>query len=179
MKNYILTGAPGSGKTVLIRYLESNGYNVIDEAATDIIHLAQANGNAAPWTQPDFIEKVVQLQIQRRQNASGKTSRYRFFDRSPLCTLALARYLGFAPPQILLDAIDSEKKDTYYESNVFFIGNLGYTVKTDVRTLTFEEALRFEKIHEETYLEHGARLIKIPGQAVEERAKMIIQFLSQ
>lgn len=41
MTRYILTGAPGSGKTTLIRWLEYLGYAVVNEAATDIIFLKQ------------------------------------------------------------------------------------------------------------------------------------------
>jgi predicted ATPase len=35
MKRCILTGAPGAGKTALVRLLERNGYAVVEEAATD------------------------------------------------------------------------------------------------------------------------------------------------
>src|SRR5665213_3132380 len=35
MKRYILTGAPGAGKTAILRQLERDGYGVIEEAATD------------------------------------------------------------------------------------------------------------------------------------------------
>jgi predicted ATPase len=39
MKRYILTGAPGAGKTAILRALERNGRVVIEEAATDVIAL--------------------------------------------------------------------------------------------------------------------------------------------
>ena len=42
MKRYILTGAPGSGKTAILRQLEREGFGVVDEAATDVIALEQA-----------------------------------------------------------------------------------------------------------------------------------------
>jgi predicted ATPase len=54
MKKYIVTGAPGAGKTVTIRQLEMDGFSVVEEAATDIIALWQANGISEPWTRPDF-----------------------------------------------------------------------------------------------------------------------------
>lgn len=46
MKRFVLTGAPGSGKTVIIRQLELEGFSVVEEAATDVIALAQARGIA-------------------------------------------------------------------------------------------------------------------------------------
>jgi len=45
MKRYILTGAPGSGKTSIILALQSRGYDVVEEAATAVIAAEQAQGN--------------------------------------------------------------------------------------------------------------------------------------
>jgi predicted ATPase len=39
MKRYILTGAPGAGKTAIIRQLELDRFSVVEEAATDVIAL--------------------------------------------------------------------------------------------------------------------------------------------
>ena len=49
MKRYILTGTPGSGKTTLLHALKHNGYEVIEEAATDVIALAHSKGILEPW----------------------------------------------------------------------------------------------------------------------------------
>jgi predicted ATPase len=56
MKRFILTGAPGSGKTAIIRQLELDGFSVVEEAAADIIALAQAQGIAEPWKHASFID---------------------------------------------------------------------------------------------------------------------------
>ena len=50
MKRFILTGAPGAGKTAILRLLELEGFGVVEEAATDVIALWQAQGIAQPWT---------------------------------------------------------------------------------------------------------------------------------
>lgn len=55
MPAYILTGAPGSGKTAVLRLLETLGYPVVEEAATDVIALANALGCEEPWCDPGFI----------------------------------------------------------------------------------------------------------------------------
>ena len=49
MPAYILTGAPGAGKTAVLRLLETMGYVVVEEAATDIIALDNALGCEEPW----------------------------------------------------------------------------------------------------------------------------------
>lgn len=62
MKRYILTGAPGSGKTAIIQTLALKDYPVVGEAATDIIAIEQAQDNKKPWKQPSFIDNIVVLQ---------------------------------------------------------------------------------------------------------------------
>ncbi len=92
MTRYILTGAPGAGKTALLRLLERRGYAVVEEAATDVIALEQARGREEPWTDPGFIDLIIALQKQRQTGVGSG-----FFDRSPVCTLALSAFLAFRP----------------------------------------------------------------------------------
>src|SRR5437773_6777237 len=93
MRRFILTGAPGSGKTAIIRQLELDGFRVVEEAATDIITLWQAWGVAEPWTHPTFIDAIAALQRQRQVRASRETGEVQLHDRSAICTAALAVYL--------------------------------------------------------------------------------------
>ena len=75
MPAYILTGAPGSGKTAILRMLETLGYLVVEEAATDVIALEDALGRDEPWAEPGFIDKIVALQRQRRERALARPDR--------------------------------------------------------------------------------------------------------
>ena len=77
MPAYILTGAPGSGKTAILRMLETLGYLVVEEAATDVIALENALGRDEPWAEPGFIDKIVALQRQRRERALADRARDR------------------------------------------------------------------------------------------------------
>lgn len=103
MKRYILTGTPGSGKTSILHELKRQGYSVVEEAATDVIALEHKHGNPEPWMQPDFIDKIIQLQKQRQIEASTPPDKLQWHDRSPICTLALSRYLGYPPSASLLE----------------------------------------------------------------------------
>lgn len=89
MPSYVLTGAPGSGKTAILRLLEVGGYKVVEEAATDVIALGHALGRDEPWQDRDFIDKVITLQRQRQDCVRAAPGATVFFDRSPICTLAL------------------------------------------------------------------------------------------
>src|ERR1051326_3244183 len=59
MRRFIITGAPGAGKTAIIRQLELDGFGVVEEAATGIIAAAQAQGNVQPWTHPRLLTQSL------------------------------------------------------------------------------------------------------------------------
>ena len=94
MKRYILTGTPGSGKTSILHELKRQGFAVVEEAATDVNAREHLLGNPEPWTQPDFVDSIVLLQKQRQLEASTSPYELQWYDRSPICTLALIRHLG-------------------------------------------------------------------------------------
>ena len=176
MKRYILTGTPGSGKTSILHELKRQGYSVVEEAATDVIAREQGLGNPEPWLQPDFIDIIVHLQKQRQFEASTLPDELQWYDRSPICTLALSRYLGYAASPSLLEEIERIEREAIYQRRVFYIEHLGFCQPTEARKITFEEALIFEKIHEETYASLGYDLLKIPPGALSQRVHRIIKW---
>ncbi|MGH1553294.1 AAA family ATPase [Streptomyces sp. L7] len=104
VKRYILTGAPGAGKTTILRRLKADGFDVVDEAATAVIAREQAEGDAEPWTRQAFVEKVVGLQRRRQLRSATRDVTHQIYDRSPICTQALTAYLGRPAPAALLAA---------------------------------------------------------------------------
>lgn len=173
MRRYILTGAPGSGKTALLRRLEIAGYAVVEEAATDVIALHQALGIPEPWRDPAFIEHVVRLQRWRQLSAGTDADGVTFFDRSPICTLALSRHLGVPAPIGLRTEIDRIRVAGIYEPTVFFVRNQGFVRPTAARRISFEDSLVFEQAHEEAYRELGFTIIEVPPGPLEVRASII------
>lgn len=168
MRRFIITGAPGAGKTAIIRQLELDGFSVVEEAATDVIAAAQAHGTLEPWTHPSFIDAVASLQKDRQIRASYQPDEVQFHDRCAVCTAALAVYLGHPYTPFLAGELERIKKDAIYQNRVFFIRNLGFITPTEARRISFEESVRFEKIHEETYRNLGFELFSIePGSLVE------------
>jgi predicted ATPase len=173
MKRFILTGTPGAGKTALLCQLELDGFGVVEEAATDVIALWHARGVAEAWRQPGFLEAIVELQRLRRIRASRLPDAVQFHDRSPVCTAALAEYLGLAMPDVVAEELRLVKEDSLFENPVFFIRNLGFITHTDARRITWDEALRFECIHEEWYRRSGFELTVVEAGTVEERTAVI------
>jgi predicted ATPase len=173
MRRFVITGAPGAGKTAVVRQLELDGFGVVEEAATDVIAAAQAQGTAEPWTQPAFIDAVARLQRDRQLRASHQPEALQFHDRSVVCTAALAVYLGYPVSSFLAGELDRIRRDAIYENRVFFIRNLGFVTPTEARRISFEETVRFERIHEETYRDLGFELIPIEPASVAERVRLI------
>jgi predicted ATPase len=171
MKKFVLTGAPGAGKTAILRQLELDGFSVVEEAATDVIALQQAQAIAEPWTHPSFIDAVADLQRQRQVRASGEPGEVQFHDRSPICTAALANYLGHPISDGLSRELERIKTEAIFQKRVFFIRNLGFITPTEARRISFEETLHFERIHEETYRKYGFEIVSVePGSLLERTA---------
>jgi predicted ATPase len=176
MPAYILTGAPGAGKTTIIDILRARGHAAVPEAATDVIAASHAQGDDRPWERPDFTHRIALLQRERRLAAPPGLV---FHDRSVICTLALARFLGHAVPPALQQEVDTIRRAEPFAQRVFFIANLGFVAPTEARRISFEDSLRFEAVHRETYAELGFELYEIAKESPESRAQAIIDVTSR
>lgn len=173
MRRFIVTGAPGAGKTAIIRQLELDGFGVVEEAATDVIAAAQAQGTAEPWRRPSFIDAIAHLQRDRQIRASCLPDEIQFHDRCAVCTAALAIHLGFPFSPFLSSELERIRNEAVYQTRVFFIRNLGFIRPTEARRIGLEEALRFEEIHEEIYRDFGFDLVFVERGTLTERISRI------
>jgi predicted ATPase len=178
MKRYVLTGAPGAGKTVIIRQLELDGFSVVEEAATDIIGLWQAKGIAEAWCHPEFIDAIVSLQQTRERKSAGLPDLVQFHDRSVVCTAALADYLRVPRPPSLVGELRRIETQNVFHRSVLLLRNLGFVTPTEARRITYEETVRFEQIHERTYRELGFDIVSIGPASVSDRVREIKRALS-
>ena len=177
---FVLTGAPGAGKTALGVALQERGHVLVPEAATEVNEREQARGVDAPWERDDFLDQIVDLQHRRHAealSAAPEPSGVVLFDRSPLCTLALARWLGREVTPALEAEVARVVEERVFERSVFFVEPLGFLVPTAVRRISYSDTLRFGQVHEDVYLEHGFRLIRVPAAPVPQRADLVESYL--
>ncbi len=168
---------PGAGKTAILRRLERDGFGVVEEAATDVIALEQAEGVAEPWMRPVFIDAVASLQRERQIRSAQIPDEVQFHDRSVICTVALADYLGYPRSEALQRELQRIETAAIYQRRVFFIRSLGFITPSEARRISLEKALRFEAIHEQVYREFGYELISIPPGSLAERVAQIERFI--
>ena len=83
-----------------------------------------------------------------------------FFDRSPLCTLALARYLGRPVTRPLAEEVVRVAAERVFEPTVFLVRPL-------------------EAVHEAVYQEHCYALVDVHGGPVAERREFVQSVVSR
>jgi predicted ATPase len=173
MRRFIITGAPGAGKTAIVRQLELGGFSVVEEAPTDVIAALQTQGTAQPWMHPSFIDAIATLQRDRQTRASHQPDEIQFHDRCIVCTAALARWLGYPVSPVLAMELERVRNERVFENRVFFIRNLGFVTPTGARRISFEDTVRFEKVHEKTYRDFGFELFPVEPGTLAERLRCI------
>lgn len=173
LRRFILTGAPGAGKTAILHELRDRGWAVVEEAATEVIAREQARGIDEPWKRADFVTKIAALQRELQQRPVPADTRVQFHDRSPLCTLALARYLHLPVTQLLAEEIDRVIRERVYERTAFFVRPLGFVQPSAARRISYRDALEFEGVHEKVYAEHGFTIVDVPVAGIDDRAAFV------
>jgi predicted ATPase len=184
-KRYVLTGAPGAGKTSVLRALQELGFAVVEEAATEVIGSELGCGVDEPWQEDGFVDKIARLQRQRQRpdgagrargagRAEGRAAvQVQVHDRSTLCTLALARFLGHPVTPFLAGEVDRVLRGRVFEREVFLIRPIGFVERTAARRISYADSLVFERWHEVVYREHGFEIFDVPPATAASRAAMI------
>lgn len=94
-----------------------------------------------------------------------------------MCTAALSLFLGYPFSAALTRELERIKAEAIYQQAVFLVRNLGFITPTDARRISFEQALAFERIHEEAYQNLGFGLVSIEPGNLAERCRKITSLL--
>ena len=168
MKRYVLTGGPGTGKSCILKALETRGEHTIQEAAEDYIKLRQAQGQPEPWTEPDFQDKILELQVQREDRIHPEAERV-WLDRGVADGLAYAE-----PGTETYERIMQEAEKRHYDK-IFLVEHLSHTDKNKVRREDHEEAKKLGEKLQEVYKSLGYEIITIPAGPLEERVARVLE----
>jgi predicted ATPase len=172
---YVITGGPGFGKTVLTEGLRSSGFCCSGEFARELItNQQQSGGEILPWKKP----RLFQQEVFNRRIAfynSVPDQAIAFADRAIPDQLAFARYRGFGTPENL----ELAARQYRYAPRVFVTPPWPEIyVNDEVRTETFEEALKVHEFVVDTYKLLNYQIIELPLVPVSERIDYLLKHLN-
>ena len=85
----------------------------------------------------------------------------------------MAALLGHPVSDTLSRELERITTETIFQRRVFFIRNLGFVTPTEARRISFEETLRFERVHEETYRKFGFEIVPVEPASLSDRVAAI------
>lgn len=170
---YVITGGPSTGKSTLLKELESLGYTTLPEAARTVIDRAIATGKTVNELRAN--EAKFQLDVlKHKQEIERDHARdtLTFFDRGMHDTLA---YLELINEKIDNAVIDAVKKSKY--KKVFLLDPLSIYESDYARTETQEEALKLNALLHKAFSDYGMEPVKVPALSPSERAQFVLQHI--
>ena len=173
---YVITGGPGFGKTLLIEELRKRAYCCSSEFARDLVTAQlEISGEILPWKNP----KLFQQEILNKRIAffdSVPDDSIAFADRGIPDQIAFSRYRGFEASEILLQ----QASRLNYATQVFIAPPWPAIFQNDeIRTETYEEAVRIDEFIRNIYSELNYQIIELPLNSVKERVEFILENLNK
>lgn len=166
---FILTGAPGTGKTAILRRL-GNEFRCVDEPAREILAEQRATGGSGTWDQDPslFVHLLLQRSIEKYAMArrSGETV---IVDRGiPDCIVYAVR--AGTDPTPSLEAADAYR----YEPHVFFLEPWSDIYQTDdERTMSYTDTVSFGRELRDVYERSGYTLVEVRRDSIGGRAAFV------
>jgi predicted ATPase len=171
---FVLTGAPGSGKSALLQHLVTRGFQGVEEPARRILSEQRSiDGNGLPDRDARLFVDLMLSRMIGDYNRLETTTAPVFFDRGVPDTVGYASHFGFDYPP------GQNAAQVYrYNRRVFFAPAWEQIYTTDEeRTITFPVASQFGAELRAAYEQCGYELIDIPCLPVSERAGFILNLL--
>lgn len=172
--NYIISGAPGTGKTSIIEGLRQKGVHCFGEVAREvIIQETVAESEALPFKDVlAFTQKVVD-QMKNHLIYCEKFE-LNIFDRGLPDSAGYLMLEDIEVPQYLVDEIEAAN----YEKKVFFTPFWPEIYRTDSERL--EDASHAKRISDAlraSYARFGFELIEIPTGPIQDRVEFVMNHL--
>ena len=171
---FVLTGAPGAGKSAILSRL-GREFRCVDEPAREVIAEQRASGGRGTWDQdrPLFAGLLLQRSIEKYEAERGSSERVLFDRGIPDCVVYAMR--AGVDPAPSLKAVDAFR----YEAEVLFLEPWSEIYTTDdERIMSFEDTVSFSDALRDVYGRSGYRLVTVPQAPIEARADFIRRFMS-
>ena len=174
-KNYfILTGAPGSGKTSIIEELRKKNIFCVDEPAREILAEQRLiKGSGLPEINPQLFSDLLLSRSIMLYKSFLHKKEIVVFDRGVSDNYAYAKLFS-------LDTTSYENAAYQYQSNkfIFMLSPWKEIYKTDdERKMSFEESMLFHHYFKEIYKKTNCKIIEVPKISLNKRVDFIVKRL--
>ncbi len=177
-KYHIITGAPSTGKSSVVKELLNRGYVCHDEIARQVIKENQnKDNNLLPWKDmlafSDEVFRRMKILLKEIEQQETETC---FLDRSMVDLIGYMNFAGKeAPSKYGETALQSP-----YAKDVFFMPFWEAIFANDAQRLeSIEEAKNIDKALRAAYSNLGYNLIEVPHGSISERVDFILNFLQK
>jgi predicted ATPase len=172
VRRYVITGAPGTGKTALVESL-AHVTTVGGEPARElIVEHREATGEPSLDGSPEvFVERLILRSIEKFDAATD--SKATFYDRGLPDCVAYARVFGVdAGPAIAASSVRRYTDPVFVAPPWESI----YSVD-DMRRASFAQIVVFHNELVAAYHALGYKLLELPKTTVTERVRFVTRFL--
>lgn len=173
---FVITGAPGSGKTSLLHSLEDRRFAVMAEAGRSIIQDQTAiGGNALPWDdRRAYAELMLNWDIRSFREAPENGRRPVLFDRGIPDIIGYLELNDIPVPAHLTNAAQQFR----YHRKVFIAPYWPEIYEKDAqRKQSHEEALATYDVMVRVYERLGYELLTLPKASLDRRVQFIMEHL--
>ena len=169
---HVITGAPCSGKTSVIRELERRGYRVVHEVARAYIHEELGKGHSIDQIKADISEFERHILYQKIEvEASLSKDTTVFLDRAVPDSIGYYLLEGLNPDDPI------QKSGLWRYKNIFFFERITFE-KDAVRSEDDRIATALDGLLKKSYQMLGYEIISVPLMAVEDRVDFILARIS-
>lgn len=166
---HVITGAPCSGKTAVIRELERRGYAVVHEVARAYIDAEISKGRDLGQIKADLpaFEGYI-LKTKARIEVGLVPDAIVFLDRAVPDSIAYYQQVGLDPAEPI------KSSSVFRYRQIFLFERIQF--KTDaVRSEDDRTAADLDRLLESAYRKLGYRPVRVPLLTIDERVDFILQ----
>lgn len=171
---YVLTGAPGGGKTAILAGLDA-ALRRVPEPAREVLARERSTGGTGTSDQDPsrFVELLLQASIEKYETARSQDG-VAVFDRGVVDCVAYAEITGVDPGP------SREAALTYrYHHQVLVVRPWEEIyIVDDERTMSFADTLVFQEALDRAYEAAGYRMVNVPRGPISERTRFVRDFVS-
>jgi predicted ATPase len=177
VKRIVISGGPGSGKTTLIKRLESSGHRVFHEVSREFTRAAQQQGIDQLFLKDPlhFSRILLEARTSQFSSASGSENQKVFYDRGLPDVLSYMDYLGVSYTDHFLETCKKYRYD-----QVFLLPPWEEIyVQDSERYETFQKATEIYRFLRHGYRKFDYDIVEIPPGSIDERVNLLLDRIDQ